>query len=344
MKKKVKKKTTAKKLSLADRLKQKAKDIEKRKEERASQNFTSMFKPRVGEQFIRILPRWSKSDEELGENEFFFVEKIIHYIPKMKDDGSGTVNIPVPCMTEELGEEECPICNAVAALKEEAGDLKAAGRKTEADKVTTKMRKIRQQRKALYNIMDYGVKGEIDPNVIVWACPETVHEDIMAWSADLGTFWSTDDGRDWRLKKIVDKKKGPIGTRYKVYPSMKNSAIPEKLADELDNMEDLDAMWSEDPTAEMEAALKLLGFDVEEGGEETEEEPEPPRKTKAKKTTKKATRKGATAKPKPEPETEVDEEDGVEVEIEEDESLEDLGIDTGGDDDLEAELKELGVR
>jgi hypothetical protein len=300
-------------------LKKKATEIEKRKEERESSfSDVNWFQPREGDQFIRITPHWEQPDDE-----FFFVEKIIHYIPIKTDEGR-VVNVPVRCLEEF--EEECPICQAIEKLK-------AADKKDETAK------RIKRQRKALYNIIDYGTK-ESGPEAKVWACPETVHEDIMGWLGDLGEFWGIKKGRDWRLKKILDKKRGPIGTKYKVYPGMKDTAIPAKCAAELENVTDLDEVWSDNCRGMMEDALAMLDIELDE-----------PPKPKKKTSTKKA---GATAgKKKFSKKKEVEEEPGSEGheasdyagdEETGDVSPDELGIDTGGDDDLEAELKSLGVR
>jgi len=301
-------KKAVKKVSLMDRLKEKAKEVEERKEERAKGGFdiVPMFKPKEGDQIVRILPHWDDPD-----NKFYFVEKVIHYIPKKLDDGR-KVNIPVACLEEF--DEECPICQAVVRLRA-------------ADKKDEDAKNIRKQRKALYNIIDYQEKA-----VVVWAVPETLHEDFMTWLGDAGEFWSLEAGRNWKLKKKVDPKRGPISTTYKIFPDMKESAVPSKLEGELDNMFNLDEVWSENGKETMLEALDLLGIDYE-----GEEKPAP--------------RKGAKAKAKPPVKRKAKpaEEDVEEIEedveeIEDEVSPEELGIETGGDDDLEDELRRLGVK
>lgn len=333
----------AKKGSFEARLAAKAKKIEKKKEERASSGggFAQMFKPRAGENYIRFLPHWSKTNDELDENEFFFVEKVIHYIPKVLESGS-TINIPVPCLA--TGEESCPMCDAVTQLRAKVSRLKDAKKDQAAKSNETKFRKIRKQTKALYNILDYGVKGEIDPNICVWACPETVHEDIMTWAGDLGDFSDLDEGRDWRIKKNIDVKRGPIGTTYKVFPNMKDTKVPTKLRDLLDSRYDLNTIWADDPRADMEKALEILGVELEKT-------PEPEAKKKTKTKTK---RVGATkSKPKKEAAEEPAEDedydptagfpDAAEEEDSNENLAEDLGIEAS-DDELETELEDLGIK
>lgn len=353
----------AKKGSFEAKLAAKAKKLEKRKEEReaSSGGFATMFKPRVGDQFIRVLPHWEKPNSELGEDEFFFVEKAIHYIPKVLDSGT-TINIPVPCQKEQLGEESCLMCDAVAYLKRKASKAKDLKKEKAAKALSTKAGKIRKQTKSLYNILDYGKKGEIEANVAVWACPETVHEDIMEWAGDLGDFSDLDEGRDWRLKKKVDKKRGPIGTSYKVIPNMKDTKVPVKLRELLegdDGMRNLNNVWTEDPTEDMEKALTILGIELdtaapEEDADDTEVEAKATKKkVSKKKTTKRAGAKKAKPKEEVEEEPEEDAEydpsagfasDGEEETGEEEGDLgDDLGIDAS-DDELEAELKDLGVK
>ena len=236
--------------SLMDRLRKKAEEAEKRKEERQSFGDEAWFKPEEGDNRLRILPHWKKPDDE-----FFFVERVIHYVPVKKDDGT-TYNAPVRCLRDLKNKEgkpapkSCPYCNAFDEIR--ASDPKSK-----------LLRDLRVTRRALYNIINYGLKGKpVEPKLEMWACPETVHEDILQWIGDLDEFWQLDEGRNWRVRKSIDKKRGPLlGTSYKVYPDMKDSSLSAKLRPMVEELPNLDGIWPEEPVDRLNAGLELLGLE-----------------------------------------------------------------------------------
>lgn len=249
---------------------------EKVREEQATRRFDDnpdTFKPPEGDSAIRILPHWDKDRRSDGES-FFFVRRMIHFIPQQKSDGSGTYNGPIAC--RQMFGKPCHACKAVdklrkAKLKQKAGDIKATER-------------------YLYNIIDYGEKGSREPAVMTYTAPPSIHAEILAWLDDLNEeFWDLKAGRDWKLTKSVDKKKGAqFGTRYKIKPSLQPSAVPSKMLKGLDEkLTNLDDMWNKDEEKLMKAGLKILGIkldgSVEGDDDEEEEEDEDDRRPSAKK-------------------------------------------------------------
>jgi len=252
---------------------------EKVREEQATRRFDDnpdTFKPPEGDSAIRILPHWDADRRSDGES-FFFVRRMIHFIPQQKSDGSGTYNGPIAC--RQMFGKPCHACKAVeklrkAKLKQKAGDIKATER-------------------YLYNIIDYGEKGSREPAVMVYTAPPSIHAEILAWLDDLNEeFWDLKAGRDWKLTKSVDKKKGAqFGTRYKIKPSLQPSAVPSKMLKGLDDkLTNLDEMWNKDEEKLMKAGLKILGIkldgSVEEDDDEEDDDDEDDRRPSKKKASK----------------------------------------------------------
>ena len=176
------------KKTLLDRMKEKAAEAEKRKEDRKNFESTNWFKPTEGDNRLRILPHRDDPEENLP-----FEERKIHYVPRKRQDGT-PFNGPLRCLSDDG--KECPICDAWVA--EKAANPKS---KLASD--------LRPARRVLMNIINYGVKGErTEPVIQVWSCPESVHEEVLGWLGDLNEFWDLDSGRNWRLRKTVDKKRG----------------------------------------------------------------------------------------------------------------------------------------
>lgn len=332
--------------SLLERMKEKAKEAEKRKEERKSFESVNWFKVVEGDNRFRILP--NNKEDELP-----FTERATHFVPRKKRDG-GTYNGHVRCL-EDL-EKECPICEAWRVEKKDNPKGKLA-------------ENLRPSKRALMNVLSYGTKTEkIDPSILVWACPMGVHEEILGWVGDLGEFWDVDAGRNWRVRKTIDKKRGlRMGTEYKVYPDMKDSAIPEKFKPLLEEAADLSQIWPEDESDVYVYALKALGVGESEAVESDDEDEEyvPPKKTK--KPVKVEVedeedeeeeeeyvppRKVKKPAPKPEPEEDEEDEDDdpppppkkkrpVEEPKKKKKTLdEEIGLE---EDELEAELRSLGI-
>lgn len=258
-------------MSLLDKLKNKAKEVKVEAEERQSFfDDVRLFKPATGDNIIRILPHWDPKKRADGESEFW-VKRVIHYLPTKKRDGSGTVNVPFACLAQF--DEDCPACSAFNRLRKikakNAGDLKP-------------------QERYLYNIIDYGTKDS-GPELCVWAASFGLYTEIMEWTVEIDCeFWSLKKGRDWKLKKTVDKNKAPqFGTKYKMMPKPNDSAVPPKILSELDEkMTNLDEVWVDNDREKMTDAIALLGVEVEDepkkskakARDEDEEEDERPKK------------------------------------------------------------------
>ena len=314
-----------KKGGLLAKLRKEAVVMAKNKEERESRSFSriSFFKPEKGKNQIRILPHWSKPDDE-----FFFVKKVVHYIPTARNDGAGIFNAPALCL-QEHGGKPCLICKVI----EKANTLGKSAKKKEQEILKNIAGDLRASIRYLYNVINYN--GE-EPSVEVWSCPMTVHEDIMNYVQDLDSdFWDLEEGRDWRVRKSVDPRKGKFGIKYAVTPAMNDSSVPDALRESLADLTNLDEVWTENGLEEMKESIKLIKFpsvgtistkaeaedeDEDDEYEEDEEEAEDEEL---------------------EEETEEDdeeEEDGEEEEEEDDED--DVSVES---DDLESELAELGV-
>jgi len=326
--------------TLLEKMKRKAEEASKRKEERKNFDNLGWFKPEVGDNVIRILPHWKSPNSEVP-----FVENTIHYVPLKKRDG-GVYNGPIRCLEDLDG--DCPICEKWLEAKAENPKGKITG-------------DLRPTRRVLFNVISYGLKGsKSDPKILVWSCPESVYEEILGWLGDLGEFWDIESGRNWRIRKTVDKKRGVrMGTEYKVYPEMRDTAIPEKFMPMLKDMADLDKVWEPSDIEVYNDALKSIGvdgefddeievrkskklgtkveFEDEEEIEDDEEEEVPVRKSKKIK------------RPVKKVEEEIeDEEEEVPVRKSKKtkmpvKTVEDEEIEDEDDDDLEAELRELGL-
>jgi hypothetical protein len=261
----------AKPKSLLDRMKEKAREANERREARqANFDSTNWLKIEEGDNRIRLLPHWGDEDK------FPFEEKTVHYVPKKKRDGT-VYNGPICCL--ETLDKPCPFCDAWRVAKKDNPKSKM----TEA---------LRPTKRVLWNAITFGGKDKgAEPAVRVWGCPESLHEEILGWVGDLGSFWDIDEGRNWRVRKTIDKKRGArMGTEYKVYPDMKESALPEKFKALLTDRADLSEIWAPEDEAAYAFALAELGI-----GDEVEEEV--------------VTKKAAKAKPKPIVEDDEDEDD-----------------------------------
>jgi len=331
----------SKKGGLLARLQEEAVKTQKQKEDRESRSYSKIdwFKPEKGKNTVRILPHWSEP-----EDKFFFVKKSVHYIPTAKNDGSGIFNSPVLCQQEHFN-KPCLICKAV----EKANSLAKKAKKKDQETLKTIAGDLRPTTRYLYNIINYN--GD-DPEVQVWAAPMTVHEDIMNYVEDLDCdFWDLEEGRDWRLRKTVDPKRGRYGVKYAVQPAMNDSAVPEKIRESIEELENLDNVWAEAGVEEMKESIKLIRWPKLS---KTEED------LPAKKSAKFADddeeyeedevdEADADEEEDEEVEEEDDEEDTEEEDDEDEDDAEeededdDISVDAE-DDDLEAELAELGVQ
>lgn len=315
---------------LMDKLRKEKERLEKEAETRGSGNFEKVewWRPQKGDNLIRILPNLADPDGELP-----FKSVRTHFIGIEKKDG-GTVNIPVRCL-QDFG-EDCPVCNEYEKL-------------IRSDK--EKAKAFRARESYIYAIIDYKTKT-IHP----YQCPVTVHEQIMGFAEDFGgNIFSLEEGRDWKLVKKVDPRKpAMLGVTYAVRPSMKDTALPAKLEGLLEGAPDFDKLFEDKERAKM---LKWLGHDVEdvadEGPEDTgtdedfdlesEFEDEPKAKPAAKKEVKKEVAKKAAAKAKAKAAPpEFDEDEEMPEFDDEPSSDDDFGVDVE-DDELEKELKDLGV-
>lgn len=279
---------------------------------------TDWYKCDMGDNLIRILP--------YGE-ELPYLEANVHYVPITKKTG-GTVNIPLRCPGDF--EEDCPLCNAYDKMVKKDKD---------------KARKMLRRRVFLYNVLVYKPPQKVQP----WAAGQQVQDKIWEYAGDLAAddcnVFDTEAGRDWKLIKKKDPRiPGNLGISYDIRPGSKNAPVPEKVAHLLDGAVDLSTLYARNED-DLKKMKEFLGESDEEMYEEEEDLPEvkAPAASAARAKAAAAAAKAkpaATAKPaasKPAAKAKPAEEEDSSFEEEED-----LGVDSE-DDDLEAELRELGV-
>jgi hypothetical protein len=322
--------------TLKDRLKREAARLKVQEESRGSSfEKIEMLKPEVGDNLIRILANQKNPDADM------FKRIAVHQLPIEKKDGT-TVEVPVRCLADF--DEDCPLCAENERLFKK-GDKEGA-------------KKLRAQEKWIYLALDYKKKA-----VFPWVVGVTIHTQIMEFCMDLDNPLN----HDWKLVKKFDPKKGKIfGTSYSIRPNIKESEMPSKLASLLEDAIDIDSVYASNERSKMNDFLGIESDEAEEAEEkpkkkfaaplkkskpveededededrmrgfeedEAEEEDEIPEDKYAK--SKMATsKKIAEAKAKAKKKT---------VEDEEEESEDDLGGFESEDEDLEAELKRMGV-
>jgi len=308
-----------------EKLKKEVERIEAKEKSRGDYTKVDWFKPEKGDNIIRVLPHWSKPDDSL-----FYKTINIHYGLPISRDGK-TYKIPARCLRDL--NEDCPLCDEYEKLgKGEGKDLRSSER-------------------AIFNIIDFKTQ-----TVKPWQCPETVYKYIFAMSTEMDEdTWDLKTGRNWKIRKKVDPSKPPqFGTKYEVFPDMKQSAVPKKLLGLTEDLPDLDGVYCEN---HREAMLDLLGLeekseDVDDDNEKEEVFTEKPVKKHKKKAKAEVDEEDEdeeendeevfTEKPvkkhKKKAKAEVDEED--EEEGEDDNIVASVKIE---DKELEDELRRLGV-
>jgi hypothetical protein len=150
-------------------------------------------------------------------------------------------------------EEDCPICTAFAKMVKST-DVKT---KEEANW-------LRPSTKFLVNIVNYQ-----DRKVQPFAMALSVFNSITGWMEEFGTpIYDIEAGRDFKLIKKVKAGK----TEYEVRPSMKDTAIPEKLMGLIEGCSDLETLYSENNREKMEAYVESIGYEADADDDEDEEE------------------------------------------------------------------------
>lgn len=295
-----------------EKLKKENERLKKEAESRGTGGFekANWFKPEMGDNMIRILSR--------GED-FPYVEMHVHYVTVKKKDG-GNVQVPMRCLADL--EKDCPLCDAYEKV-------------VKADK--ERARSLLRRRVYLYNVINYKTR-QVQP----WAAGIQVHEQIMGYAADIAdedsNVFSEEAGRDWKLIKKKDPRKpGNLGINYTIRPSSKDTAIPEKVAILVEGAVDLTTLYPHQADDERKMR-EFLGESTDEvEADEDEDLPvvKAPPASVAKAKASVAAAKAKAAPKKPVVEDDEDEDDGFEED-------EELGVDSE-DDDLEAELRDLGV-
>jgi hypothetical protein len=249
------------------------------------------FKPKTGDNMIRIIPN-------LADIENSIITVNVHFLPFVTKDGK-EVNVPVRCLADYADSEACPACKRSKQLYDE-------GDKEEA-------KKYRAREQYLYTVLDYTGK-----KIAPYAMPLAAHKTILEFMEDLGeSVFDIESGRDWKLVKKVDPAKGRIfGTEYTIRPSMKESAVPEKFKGLVEEITPLTDLYPEaDQAKNKKRMLELLG--VATGDDEDEDEAPAPKKTASKPApapAKKSTPAPAPAKKKAVVEEDEDDDFGFEEE------------------------------
>jgi hypothetical protein len=241
------------------------------------------FIPPKGDASIRILPGIKDADE-------FYKQVSTHFMPIKKKDGSMT-KIPTRCLRDF--EEDCPICVAFAKM------VKSQDAKTKEE-----ANWLRPSTKFLVNIVNYQ-----DRKVQPFAMALSVFNSITGWMEEFGTpIYDIEEGRDFKLIKKVKAGK----TEYEVRPSMKDTAIPEKLMPLIEGASDLENLYKENNRVKMEEYVSTL-IDMDEEEDEDEEERSAAARSKAKAAVSKVKSKAKVE----EEEDDVDADDEIEDEDEE---------------------------
>jgi len=236
-------------------------------------------------------------------DELFFKHIFIHYGIELKKDNGESVTISARCLRDF--DEDCPICDVHDKVIKKDKD---------------KAKELRAAERYLYNVIDYKNR-----KVCVYNAPTSVHQGIMEWVEEFDTDVSDiKTGRDMKIRKVVDPKKPPqFGTSYRVIPSLKESAIPAKVMPLTKEAHDLDTVYTENHRESMEALVSDFAVSTPSS-----------KKKERKKVEEEESKFGDGFM---DDEAEVDEVDEVET-AELDDSLP-----VSADDDLDEELKRLGV-
>lgn len=212
------------------------------------------FIPAKGDNSIRILPHTE------DESKPFYRQVQTHFMPIKKKDGS-YAKIPVRCLQDF--EEECPICKAFTKMVKSDN----AKKKEEANW-------LRPSTKFLVNVINYAER-KVQP----YAMASTVFREITGWMEEFGTpIYDLDEGRDFKVIKSVKGGK----TEYAVRPSLKDTAVPDKLRPLIDTAPKLADLYKENEKARMLAYVSDLLGEEEDDDEVEEEDEEPIRKSKGK--------------------------------------------------------------
>lgn len=189
--------------------------------------------------------------------ELFFKQLYIHYIKVKKKDGN-VVNVPVRCLKDF--DKTCPLCECYSdlVLSEETKD---------------EAKDFRPIERYIYNLFDYSKK-----QVLVYAAPMTVHGGFMEWIEELDTDISDLElGHDFKIVKNVDPAKGTLfGTSYKVMPKLKATAVPNKIKELVAGMTDINTVYSEERIKEMNDFIMAKGLKAKAVKAETRSTPPAP--------------------------------------------------------------------
>lgn len=198
---------------------------ERAKNQESRKSKIDFFKPKKGENLIRILPHW----ETLDDSKLNFVERRIHFLP-MRGKNDRFIKIPARKLSE-LNEEDL-VDRYYDEL--EAKDPEAA-------------KDLRSRHQVLFNIVEYDAVKRNENPIKVWAISRQLAEKLWLQAQEAGSSCvNIDADYDWKVFKNVDPKKGPIhGVSYEVILGRQKTAIPQVVKDQLGNMTNLETVYTE---------------------------------------------------------------------------------------------------
>jgi len=214
----------------------------KRLTDLTSRQSTSFWRPKVGENVIRILPHWSGDP-----NRVFFKKVLKHF-------GVGEDRNHVVCRKMLGADANCPICNFVEQLRR-------SGRKEDKELA----RDLSAKERFAMNILDI---NELDKGVQVWDVGITMFNTLLVLFLD-EEYGEIDDLKTGRHIKVNRTGEGRFDTRYSIRPAAHPSAVDPAVMNQAINLDEFEP-YQVPSEGEMKAMLE--GEDFVEEEEEPEDE------------------------------------------------------------------------
>lgn len=168
-----------------------------------------LWKPKKGQNRIRILPSWR------GPNEEFYKETPTHW--GVGPEGKRSIICP------KVINQPCPVCKRA----EKFAESDSAKKQAIAEKLQAKNRVI-------FNILDLDSK---DGNIYQWSCSESQLQELLGYyiDPDYGDFTNPKTGFD----VIIIRKGEGLNTRYKTRLSRNPTKVKEwkKLKKDIPNLD-----------------------------------------------------------------------------------------------------------
>ena len=183
------------------------------------------FKPKKGENLIRLLPHWTTLDETRAN----FVERKIHFLP-VTGNGGRMVKVPARNLAE-LGEEDL-----VARYMDEieARDPNAA-------------KDLRPTVRIIFNVIEYDAVKRNENPIKVWPISNQLAQKLWLQAQEAGSSCvNLESDFDWKVFKKIDPSKGQInGVSYEVILGRQKTSVPQIIKEKLSSMTNLDEIYNE---------------------------------------------------------------------------------------------------